>query len=219
MPLARFTLLVVALSSSPGCGTPTDRLRDLSDIIDLKGGTRVGFNLGAKVEPTDFFQIGVGYARTGYEFIGRRLMWDGIAFGKGGYEYPTVASEYCFGIGSLEMGGTNSALDVCPFGLNLMAFDAFSPKGWKRVRGVPLVSEIWRIGGEIWLPFVTGGIYFNAGEFVDFLGGFVGWDPAVDDGLPIATDYRTVTREKDASAVKPDWHPRGQPTPPPSSQD
>jgi len=45
-----------------------------------------------------------------------------------------------------------------------------------------LSSYVIRTGGEIIVPFFLGGIYFNSGEFVDFIAGVIGLDPASDDG-------------------------------------
>jgi hypothetical protein len=40
-----------------------------------------------------------------------------------------------------------------------------------------------RIGGTLFLPVVSGGLYLNAGELLDLLAGVVGYDPMSDDGI------------------------------------
>ncbi len=48
---------------------------------------------------------------------------------------------------------------------------------------LPLVSR-FRLGGEIILPYLWGGLYLNLGELADFVCGLTTLDIAGDDGMP-----------------------------------
>jgi hypothetical protein len=44
--------------------------------------------------------------------------------------------------------------------------------------------DSFRIGGVVFLPGVSGGLFLNLGEVLDFACGVVGFDPLHDDGIP-----------------------------------
>ena len=68
--------------------------------------------------------------------------------------------------------------------------------------GVYPLMERWRFGGEVTLPFVSGGIYFNAAEVVDFFVGFFTFDPADDDALPFAEEMKDPWLEEEEEEIK-----------------
>jgi hypothetical protein len=64
----------------------------------------------------------------------------------------------------------------------------------------PLLTSL-RVGGVVFLPAVSGGLYLNFGEFADFAAGLLGADPMHDDGLP---KYGTASGTPEPSASQPD---------------
>ena len=55
--------------------------------------------------------------------------------------------------------------------------------GFNTMYYVP-IKDVWRFGGEIFVPLADFGVYGNAFEVIDFLAGIVTLDPADDDGVP-----------------------------------
>jgi hypothetical protein len=157
-------LIILALFFC-SCATTywVDRAMDLTDIIDIKYGFCGG--AGAKIEATDYLAAGLGLGVFGgTEFYGRRS----IDFS--GYFFHFLL------FGSDIPEGTFYAAD----NHNILFYHV----NYYHVSGdrVPIFSR-GRFGGEILLPVVTGGLYFNLGELIDFFAGFGGVDLAEDDGL------------------------------------
>ena len=107
-------------------------------------------------------------------------------FGKGYRKYPYVTENIAFGIGAVEVGGPAAkGVSASYFGLNPFALQRFM---YEHNELAKPVSFPWRVGGEVWLFFVDGGIYINFGEIFDLAAGLVGWDPAGDDGVPLGEE-------------------------------
>jgi len=177
--------LVLALA---GCSYPGDRLRDLTDFIDFKYGTAIA--AGAKAEITSYFGVGGGFGALGYtrEWYGRRSYetYGGVFFHMGLFGIDG-------GSGTFHQAGSDqSYADLHFVFVNVSAFaDHFGNRdtayavAYQRPPGyepVPMFDR-WRIGGEILIPGLTFGVYANIPELIDFVGGFVFWDPAGDDGI------------------------------------
>jgi hypothetical protein len=60
----------------------------------------------------------------------------------------------------------------------------------------PATMDLARIGAEVLLPGVTGGLYLNLGQLADFFAGLLGFDPAGDD-------CKTSSQEKSAPSSGP----------------
>ena len=156
-------LTAVLLVATAGCSYTTDRLLDLTDMVDVRGGSG-GFGLGVKVRATEFVETGLA-AGGGYEeveFYGRRRL-----------DVPNSDVLQMLIVG-YDKGGNISGSKV-PWEINTFFFRGAKP--W-----APPVSW-WRFGGEIILPGVRGGIFLNIGEILDFILGFTTLDIAGDDGL------------------------------------
>ncbi len=180
------TTILLAFLVLPSCTYTQDRLKDVTDIIDVKGGARTRFGFGAKAEGTDFLWLGLGYSATGAEFFGRKVMTRSNPFGKGYRKYPYVTENIAFGIGAVEVGGPAAkGVSASFFGLSPFALQRFM---YEHNTLADPVAIPWRVGGEIWLFFVDGGIYINFGEIFDLVAGLVGWDPSGDDGVPLGEE-------------------------------
>lgn len=202
-PASTALLILGFLTLASGCTYTTDRLRDLTDIVDVKGGARLHPGLGGKIEATDFIWGGLGYSKTGVEFFGRRRLVDSREQSDliKSFDYPNTATEISLGIAGYEFGGAQCGGAGSLFGINPVAFaHLYRQTLGSHPEPPSLVSNPWRIGGELWLFLVDGGIYLNVGEVVDFLAGLAGLDPAEDDGLPLGTDYYHGREKKKESA-------------------
>jgi len=154
-----------------GCNFARDRVLDASDIIDVKFGKAWG--LGVKIESTLFLNSGIGVAslRGTREWYGRRSAknWEE---GKSGY---FIHLGFAGGDGYWSHFGGPPAVDnICILGAN---FNAFMP-----CEKPPILNR-FRFGGECVVFPVLIGLYFNAGQMVDFILGFFGFDIAGDDGV------------------------------------
>ncbi len=165
-----------------------DRVRDLSDVIDMRYG--VGFGLGASVQFFELFGTGLGCSTESYQrqWFGRKsvevrdgLFAQGLIIGYDGDELR-LHTEYPRPADSGSTTGTFSAVIWRTTGRDpaMTGDDAWftEPGGdFPKLEG-------FRIGGAVFLPGVNGGLYFNAGEVVDFVCGLVGYDLMNDDGYP-----------------------------------
>jgi hypothetical protein len=174
----RWIFLSVSLAVSPavlGCGSVRDyfrdRLLDLTDTIDLKYGaslTSLGF--GGKVEVFSYAGIGLGFGTGGpvTEWYGRKAA-----------TYPGTFLH--LGVFGLEKPGFMfSSPDYGCWSLLLFQLQIFPKERYP--------SHALRTGGEVLLPLVRGGVFFNLFEFADFITGWFGLDLAEDDGAPKEVD-------------------------------
>ncbi len=216
---ASLALLAALLLTAPGCAVGRygrDRFMDLTDIIDIKYGVAIG--AGAKAEITQFLGAGGGAAALGYgrEWYGRRSMERrGFAF------IHLGAIGVDGGYGSDNLGGwSDERAEVYFLLVNATAFADFgiAPAGdarWEHIstaappklgssqeallppwRFEPLHPiDYWRFGAEVIIPGVHFGIYFNFGQFLDFLAGWTTWDPADDDGVSFFDTYNLPPEE------------------------
>jgi len=168
-------VVACAADSTYGC----DRLADLGDIIDLRYGRSMG--LGVKVEATHFLGVGLGWASL-----------TDVTESYGRYEAHTNDGEFLhFVIAGADgqCGPCMGSSDTCNFdilGVNVIALTLEQP---------PESTDWFRFGGEILLPFVTGGIYLNVGQLVDGVAGIATFDPAEDDQ---ATELERERKREDA---------------------
>jgi hypothetical protein len=218
-------LLATLLFVGPGCTVGNyagDRFMDLTDIIDIKYGTAIG--VGAKVEITQYMGAGAGAAALGYsrEWYGRRSMeMNGFAFVHagvigvdGGYGSPNPngwsneRAEVYF----LLVNGTAFAdFEIAPGGDGQTEDTVSSEKLQEQASDVadddtPDFERLpslayWRFGGEVIIPSVQFGIYFNFGELVDFVSGIFGGDPARDDELSFFDTFNIEQVERDGPSV------------------
>jgi hypothetical protein len=190
---ARTSMLGLLLALA-GCSYPGDRLRDMTDFIDVKYGT--GIAAGAKVEVTSYLGVGGGIGVLGYtrEWYGRRsyetyggvfmhLGILGIDGGSGMFHKEDGDQSYA----DLHFLFVNASAFADHFGNRDTAYAvAFQrPPGYEPV---PMFDR-FRIGFEFLIPGLTFGLYANIPELVDLVGGFFFWDPAGDDGIPKSALY------------------------------
>ena len=184
---------VVLLLACQGCsGIATygqDRLRDFSDVVDVRYGT--GFGLGASLQLLPPFETGLGCSVEWYyrRWFGRKsvevrdgLYAHGIIVGFDGDYLRRLGNDDWFCLGNSSTG----SFDILIFNVNhgrnrsLTGTEAWfnQPAG-----DPPILTEV-RIGGVVFLPGVNGGLHLNVGEVIDFVCGIVGYDLMNDDGIP-----------------------------------
>jgi hypothetical protein len=154
----------------PGCNSVAgffkNRALDATDIIDLKYGAGRGVGLGAKVEPLPFFGTGLGFRSPGptTEWFGRRAEQDDLYFAQ-------------FVLLGFEGAGRQPDDDV---EVNFMTVQLHRFED-----GHVHPERLIRVGGEIAIPFVRGGLYLNILELFDFVAGWwFGIDLVGDNDRP-----------------------------------
>jgi hypothetical protein len=175
---ARLALALLALL--PACESferyARDRLLDATDVVDFKYGRAWGFGIKFEVSLYLGTGIGLGVVESSREWYGRhatdfKLNKDGGALD---WLDGTFAQAGILGTdGGAPGNATQSAFTTIFFNVLLLSGDNSAP---------PMI-ERWRVGAEVVLPKVTGGMYLNFGELWDFLAGIGGGDPAGDDGV------------------------------------
>jgi hypothetical protein len=164
--MAKTPALLLLLALGTGCTYARDRVLDLSDIVDLRGGFG-GVGAGVKLRATEFLETGIavggGYKEV--EWYGRRVL------------HSPVSDPLQLIIVGLDKGAQQEKKE--PWEMNIVMFRGARP--W------PPPASWFRFGGEIIIPFVRGGIYLNIGELVDFVLGLTTMDIADDDGMPKAS--------------------------------
>ncbi len=185
--------LMLAALLLPGCiGLRTygeDRVRDLSDVIDVRYGT--GFGLGASVQLGPAFSTGLGCSPEWYtrEWFGRKsvevddgLFAGGLLVSYDG-DYVRRRGESAW----VRRGdSTTGSFSVLIFTINTGRGGPFAgDAAWfEEPAGSPPLFTAMRMGGTVYLPGVNGGLYWNIGETLDFFCGLVTYDPMHDDGYP-----------------------------------
>ena len=164
----------------------TDRLRDLSDIIDVRYGT--GLGLGSQVQAL-WLTTGLGYSTEYYyrQWFGRKsvevrngLFANALIVGVEGDFWRRDAAHL---LGNSSTGSLSVL--VVDLTLSSSIFSLADKGDWfKEPAGDPPFLDSLRIGGTLFLPGVSAGLYLNCGEVLDFLCGLVGFDPLHDDGIP-----------------------------------
>lgn len=176
------TILILLLAvGAAGCAGTRDRLADLRDVVDLRGGAG-GVGLGVKAHVTEYAGAVVGLA-SGYR--------ETESFGRRTIEFRSDT----FGLGAF---GIDGPIGPCPGeGAEIDCL------GFRLPAARPHPTSAFRIGGEVILPGVRGGFYLNPGELLDFFAGFAGADLADDDGLPRGAplDARASERREKAAAA------------------
>ncbi|HEX5011871.1 MAG TPA: hypothetical protein VFY71_15870 [Planctomycetota bacterium] len=181
---------LLLLLACQGCGSlgqyGQDRLRDLSDILDVRYGT--GLGLGSQIRVL-WLETGFGLSTEAYyrQWFGRKsvevrrgLFAQAVVAGIDGDYWRRKSDEL---LGNSSTGSFSVLVVNVP--LCTSFFSGTGSEDWFEVpAGDPPLWESFRIGGVVFLPGVSGGLFLNLGEVVDFLGGVVGWDPLHDDGIP-----------------------------------
>lgn len=172
----RSLIVPVALALALGaCSTPANylgkRVYDLQDMVDMKYGCEFdGFALGAKLEATNYIGVGAGYGEIGHvtEQYGRRAS-------EGHMEFLHLVVYGMDGPHDNHVPGPNTEFSIV--GINCC-----------QEKRPPWVDR-FRFGGEVALIGLSGGLYLNVGEVVDFVGGIFTWDPAKDDEMAWNTPW------------------------------
>jgi hypothetical protein len=164
-----------------GCIAPgnyaSDRLLDLTDVLDTRGGPGVG--LGLQVQATEYLQTGIGMSQqNGTAWYGRQSVDAPSPF----FHLVVIGAE---GIGVGCTSSDRPAMDL--LGINSGALGESGEwtgnQAWFATgKGTPYLDRL-RFGGTIYLPAFHVGLFLNLGEFVDFAGGIVALDLMNDDGL------------------------------------
>ena len=183
MRAAVAALLLSAALTSGGCTSSpawgTDRLRDLTDIVDVRYGTGLGF--GVQVDALMLVGTGVGwsdvswtrvwYGRHAVETSNRTFVGALVVSSFGHYDYPGDPAKNWLNIVGLNITSLGPAT-------------ASGDEAWfERDQGPPIIERL-RPGVTLFLPGVHGGLYVNVGEVVDFVLGIFFLDISSDDGIP-----------------------------------
>jgi hypothetical protein len=191
---------LLLLLACQGCSGLTsygrDRLRDLSDILDVRYGT--GLGLGSQIRVL-WLETGFGMSSEAYyrQWFGRKsvevrrgLFAQAVVAGIEGDYWRRKPEDF------LRDSSTGSfSVLIVNVPLCTSIFSGTRDEDWFEVpAGDPPLMDSFRIGGVVFLPGVSGGLFVNLGEVLDFLAGVVGWDPLHDDGIP---KFRLVPEGRD----------------------
>ncbi len=184
--LAGMTLLCQSCAHLMAYGE--DRVRDISDVIDVRYGT--GFGLGVSVQWTELLGTGLGCSTEWYQrqWYGRKsievrdgLFAQALIFGVDG-DYVRREAQ---GANYWECMSSTGNTTWFIFRLTGISREGWGNEEWfTKPGGVAPSAEFARIGGAVFLPGVNGGIYVNLGEVIDFVSGLFGYDPMNDDDYP-----------------------------------
>jgi hypothetical protein len=189
-----------------------DRVRDLSDVVDVRYG--VGFGLGASVQCGETFSTGLGCSTEWYqrEWFGRKsvevrdgLFANGLIVGFDGDYLQHVGGAVPRREGNTT--GSRSLLIFKNSGHN-PAWTG-NEEWFTQPGGFMPDLDTFRIGGAVFLPGVNGGLYLNAGEAIDFLCGLVTFDLMNDDGYP---KFSMPAPREPAAPTQPEPAERAPPT-------
>jgi hypothetical protein len=180
-------LLVLACQGCSGLANyGQDRLRDLSDILDVRYGT--GWGLGFQVRVL-WLETGLGLSTESYyrQWFGRKsvevrqgLFAESVLVGIDGDLWRREPADI---LGN-SSAGVLSVL-VVNVSVSSAIFSGTGSEDWfKEPAGDPPLLDCFRIGGVVFVPGVSGGLSLNLGEVLDFACGLVGYDPLHDDGIP-----------------------------------
>ena len=183
MRLAAAAVLLAAALASGGCTTSPswgmDRLRDLTDIVDVRYGTGVG--LGVQADALLLLGTGVGWSDVTYSRVwygrhsvdtGHRTFLGLLLYSSfGDYEYPGDAARTWCNVLLLNIASIGPAR-------------ASGDEDWFQHDNGPPIMDRLRVGATLFLPGVHGGLYLNVGEAIDFVLGIFFLDPSGDDGVP-----------------------------------
>lgn len=159
----RSVLTLLVVSTATACAADStyggDRFADLGDMVDLRYGRSMG--LGVKLEATQFLGAGLGCGAVDVT----------ESYGRDEVRVPGMFLHLVvIGAEGLAPCGGQPELDI--LGVNVGAL---------RFQEPPKTIDWFRFGGELVLPFVTGGLYLNVGQLVDAVAGITTLDPAGDD--------------------------------------
>jgi len=170
-PLTLALLLSGCGSLVPEGGYLRDRLEDAADILDYRVGTG-GIGVGAKVEATDYTGVaaGAGVGYHGGETYGRGFQSDLMGPADKGYQFLGI-----FGL----FGVDGPDLEYAHPGRNTQ----FSVMGIQIQDPRPHTIDRFRLGGQVLLPGVEGGLYLNVGQVFDLVLGLFTLDIGNDDGV------------------------------------
>jgi len=180
-------LLVLGFQGCSALGSyGQNRLRDLSDILDVRYGT--GWGLGSQIRVL-WLETGFGLSTESYyrQWFGRKsvevrqgLFAQSVLVGIDGDLWRREPEDI---LGNSSTG----VLSVLVVNVSVSSsiFSGTGSEDWfKEPEGDPPLMDSFRIGGVVFLPGVSGGLFLNLGEVLDFVCGIVGFDPLHDDGIP-----------------------------------
>jgi len=162
-----------------------NRVRDLSDVVDVRYG--IGFGLGVCVQATPF-KTGLGCSTEWYyrEWFGRKS----VEVREGIFAHALIMGYDGDSLWRHEDNPDTDDGDSSTGSISFLIFGSNGhngkvrgyPEWFEEPGGVPPSLAAGRIGGVAFLPGVSGGLYFNFGEFIDFACGLVAYDLMHDDG-------------------------------------
>jgi hypothetical protein len=176
---SRRLLLLATLAALPSCAAGTylgDRGRDFADIFTLTGSIGPEISADAKLTEAAHLAVGIGgHLEAGMikgEWGSAPVITLGLPFAPF-IENGILHGRYVF----TETGGDWDDLEVqdeC-YIIHFLDVGATNPqRAW-----------VDRFDLELGVTIGIGArVGFSPGQFVDFLGGCFGWDPAKDDPLP-----------------------------------
>ena len=181
--MTRGTSLLLAAALGAGCTTSsawgTDRLRDLTDVVDVRYGTGIG--LGVQLDATMLFGTGLGYATVDWT----RVWYGRHSVDNSGTEFFGVILGSALDGGMCPTDPAHGWFDILFINVSLLGeMDASGSDDWFVHDDGPPLIDMFRFGGTLFLPGVHGGLHVNVGEVVDFVLGVFFLDPAGDDGVP-----------------------------------
>lgn len=185
--------VLICLMVSFGCAGVgnygEDRLRDLSDVVDVRYG--YGFGLGASAQFSTLFETGLGCSSEAYmrQWFGRKstevrdgVFAHGLIFGfDGDYHRRLNGNDWL-----VEGDASTGSFDILIFNMNYgPSEERLGSEEWfDSPAGDPPRLTRARFGGAVFLPGINFGFYANAGEIVDLICGLVNYDLMRDDGVP-----------------------------------
>jgi hypothetical protein len=179
-------LLLACQACAPLATYGRDRVRDVSDVVDVRYG--LGFGLGASAQFGEVFGTGLGCSIEWYErqWYGRKSIesHDGLFAAAlilgydGDYVLRLDPGEGV--IGGNTLAGNMTVL--CLRGVGHSPAMSGTQEWFTEPGGKLPGWSTGRIGGAVFLPGVLAGLYVNLGEIVDFFGGLATFDLMNDDG-------------------------------------
>lgn len=169
--------------------------------MDVRYGTGFGLGLGAQFGET--FRTGLGCSVEWYQrqWFGRKS----VEIRDGLFASALIVGfdgDYLRRLGpgqwSVDGNATTGNFAVLLFTMNSAPdHGRTGSEAWftEPAGNLPSLST-GRIGGAVFLPGVHGGLYFNFGEFIDFLCGLADYDLMNDDGYPKFFTPGTAARAK-----------------------
>ena len=153
-----------------------DRWNDLTDVFDVKFGY-LGVGIGAKIQITDFVSVGAGFGCMSRQYEKYGSVWireDVPLF----LHLLVIGADGSFDMEGVDLTVSSNKFEASVVGINLI--DLYNTHKYEKGKRISARNLI-RVGGEVWLPGFSLGLYINLGEVVDLLAGLFGFDLMEDD--------------------------------------